>query len=158
MENPYVVSSNEVSLFIQVGSAPPMQIETGITNNITYSKTLTPIYAISFENPIDLKGVNTEYSGTLTMQTGEAHTILDAINGVLPPGTDPYASMLELPPFTFTKISRMPNATLPKTVSESMISCKISSQSADTNRNEVETQTTFSFSGVGVIRSVAPLG
>ena len=106
---------------------------------------------------IDLVQLNAQYAATLSHQTGEQHTILDAINGALPAGQTPYASMLQLPPFTLTKTMSLRNSATPKTVSESLLGCKCEQSSSDTNRNDAETLSSINIRARAVQRSVAPI-
>ena len=124
MPNPYVVPSKDVQIYLTFEGLPAIKIGTGTSLNLQYSQTVQDIFAIGETDPIDLVQLNAQYAATLSHQTGEQHTILDAINGALPAGQTPYASMLQLPPFTLTKTMSLRNSATPKTVSESLLGCK----------------------------------
>ena len=94
MPNPYVVPSKDVQIYLTFEGLPAIKIGTGTSLNLQYSQTVQDIFAIGETDPIDLVQLNAQYAATLSHQTGEQHTILDAINGALPAGQTLYASML----------------------------------------------------------------
>lgn len=157
MANQYVVGSKDVQFHMKFPGIPSIMIETGTSANLTYSQTVQEIFAIGTGDPIDVTSLNAQYTATLTLQTGEAQILLDAINGGLPAGTAPYSSLNQVPSFTLSKTTNLYNTTVPKACTESLMNCKIDNNSSDTNRNEGETLTTISLRGVGVQRSVAPI-
>ena len=152
MPNPYVVPSKDVQIYLTFEGLPAIKIGTGTSLNLQYSQTVQDIFAIGETDPIDLVQLNAQYAATLSHQTGEQHTILDAING-----QTPYASMLQLPPFTLTKTMSLRNSATPKTVSESLLGCKCEQSSSDTNRNDAETLSSINIRARAVQRSVAPI-
>lgn len=157
MPNPYVVPSKDVQIYLTFEGLPAIKIGTGTSLNLQYSQTVQDIFAIGETDPIDLVQLNAQYAANLSHQTGEQHTILDAINGALPAGQTPYASMLQLPPFTLTKTMSLRNSATPKTVSESLLGCKCEQSSSDTNRNDAETLSSINIRARAVQRSVAPI-
>lgn len=157
MAHQYIVSSKDVEVRLTFPGIPSIKIETGTTLNLTWSRSVQEIFAISYEDPIDVESLNAQYTANLSFQTGEYHTILDIINGALPAGVAPYATLGQLPSFTLSKSTIMRNAAIPKTVTESLMNCKVETNSADTNRNEVETLSSISLRGVGVRRTVSPI-
>lgn len=157
MANQYVVPAKDVQLWIKVGDLPSIRIETGISNNFTYGRTLQDIFAIGEEDPIDTIGTNSQYTATLSLQSGEYQTVLDAINGVIPATQAPYATWNQFESFTISKTMYMRNAAIPKTITESIVNCLVENTSADVNRNDAETIHNLSLRGNGVRRTVAPL-
>lgn len=157
MPNPYVVPASDVQIYVTFDGLPAVKIGTGTSLNLTYSQTVQDIFAIGESDPIDLVPLNAQYAATLSHQTGEYQTILDAINGALPAGQTPYATMLQLPPFTITKTMNLRNSLTPKSVSESLLGCKCENSSSDTNRNDGETLSSINIRARGVQRSVAPI-
>ena len=83
MPNPYVVPSKDVQIYLTFEGLPAIKIGTGTSLNLQYSQTVQDIFAIGETDPIDLVQLNAQYAATLSHQTGEQHTILDAINGAL---------------------------------------------------------------------------
>lgn len=157
MASQYVVPSNDVQIYVKIGDLPAVKIDTGTTLNLTFSQTVQDIFAISHADPIDNVGLNSQYMGQLSFQSGEYQLILDAINGALPPTIAPYATFHQIPPFTLSKTSFLRNAAIPKTVTESILNCRIENTSSDTNRNEAETLTSLSVRGTSLSRTVAPI-
>lgn len=157
MANQYVVGSKDVQIYIKLPGIQAIKIETGTALNLTYSKTVQEIFAIGTADPIDLVDINAQYTATLGFQTGEYQLILDAVNGALDAVTAPYASLDQIPQFTLSKTMTMYNTSIPKTVTESLMNCKVESNSSDVNRNDPETLTSLSLRGVGIMRSVAPI-
>lgn len=157
MANPNVVPSEDVKIYIKFNGIPAILIDTGTTLNLTYSQQVQDIFAIGHKDPIDIQPINANYTASLGFQTGEYQLVLDAINGGLPAGTQPYASFNQLPQFTLSKTMSMRNLPTPKTVTESLLNCMTESNSSDTNRNDPETITSLSFRGRGVSRTVAPI-
>lgn len=158
MPNQYVVGSEDVQIYIKLPDvAAPIKIETGTALNLTYSQNVQEIFAIGSRPPISLEPINENYTASLSFQTGEASLLLDAINGSLPAGTAPYATLSSIPPFTLSKTMTFKNTLTPKTVTESLLNCIIDNLSSDTNRNDPETLSTISMRGVGVSRTVAPI-
>jgi hypothetical protein len=97
MPNPYVVPSKDVQIYLTFEGLPAIKIGTGTSLNLQYSQTVQDIFAIGETDPIDLVQLNAQYAATLSHQTGEQHTILDAINGALPAGQTPSASLIHAP-------------------------------------------------------------
>lgn len=157
MANQYVVPSPDVQSYLKVVNIPALRIETATSINLTYANTITDIFAIGTKDPISIEDLNAQYSGSISIQSGEAQLILDAINGGLPATTPPYATLAQVPSFTYSRTMSLLNAAVPKTVTESLLNCKIESISSDVNRNDPETLTTISFRGVGVQRTVSPI-
>lgn len=157
MANQYVVGSKDVQIYIKLPGIPAIKIETGTSLNLTYSKNVQDIFAIGSEDPIDIAPINASYTATLSFQTGEAQLLLDLINGGLPAGQAPYATLNQIPTFTLAKTMYMRNATIPKTVTESLMNCMLESNSSDSNRNDAETLSSISLRGIGIQRTVAPI-
>jgi hypothetical protein len=157
MANQYVVPSKDVEIRIKLPDIPSIPIETGTSLNLTYSQTVQDIFAIGASDPIDIQDLNAQYTAQLSFQSGEYQLILDAINGGIPAGTAPYATLNQVPTFTLSKVTKLRNATIPKTVTESLMNCKVETNSSDTNRNDAETLTSVSLRGVGIQRTVAPI-
>lgn len=157
MDNQYVVGSKDVKINITLPNIPSIQIDTATAINFNWSRTVQDIFAIGFEDPIATTGINSNYTATLSFQTGEYQIIMDAINAKLPAGTAPYASLNQLPSFTISKTMYMRNTAVPKTITESLLGAVIESNNSDTNRNEAETLTSLTVRGRSVTRTVTPL-
>lgn len=158
MANQYVVGSKDVQIYIKLPNIPAIKIETGTSLNLTYSQSVQEIFAIGYQDPIDVIDLNAQYTASLSFQAGEYQLILDAINGALPSTEAPYATLNQIPSFTLSKTTTLANSSIPKTVTESLMNCKVESNSSDVSRNEAETITSLSLRGIGITRTVAPLG
>lgn len=157
MDNQYVVGSKDVKINITLPNLPSIQIDTATTISLNWSRTVQDIFAIGFEDPIATVGINSNYTGTLSFQTGEYQVIMDAINAKLPAGVAPYATLNQIPSFTLSKTMYMRNTAVPKTVTESLIGAVVESNNSDTNRNDAETLTSLTVRGRSLTRTVTPL-
>lgn len=154
MANQYVVGSKDVQGYFKFDGIPAIKVETGSTFNLTYNQSVQEIFAIGSVDPIAVSETNAQYTASLTLQTGEMQLVLDAINAA---ADVPYATIQQVPAFTFSKTVALRNSAIPKTVTESLLGCKIESVSSDTDRNNVETLTTLTLRAVGVQRTVVPI-
>lgn len=156
MAHPLIVPSKDVQIYFTTNNLPSIKIVTATALNVTSTKTLQPIYAIGTAEPLSIEDVNAQYNITLTLQTGDIEQILDAVNGALPAGVEPYADLSQLDEFSISVSNYMRNATVPYTVTKTLVQCKADSVSTDYNRNDPETLTTISAQGIGINRIVSP--
>lgn len=151
-----VIPSKDADIYINV-TGVPIKIDTGIRFNRSFTRTVDPVFAISHEDAIATSSSSASYGHSLSLQSGEYHVILDAINGSLPAGQAPYASWLHLPPFTLVVAEHMKNMVLPYTVLTSYLNCQISSDSGSIEANSTNSEVDLEATGTGIKRSVFPI-
>lgn len=151
-----VIPTKDVEMWINANGTP-LKIDTGARFTRGFAQTLENIFAISHSDPIAVASTNANYTLAIALQSGEYHTLLDAINGVLPAGSPLYASWLQIPPFTFTVSWHMKNMPVPRTVSISFFNCQISDDSEDDSANDAQTIVNISMQGTGIKRDVYPI-
>lgn len=150
-----VIGSKDVKIRLTLPNMPSILIESGLSLNSTTNQTVQEVFGIGTKQPIDLVDQNVQYTASLTMQSGEYHLLLDAINnnstGIL------YAELHEVPEFTLSRTYVITDAAQPKTVTVSLLRCKIESESSDVNANDVQTTTALQLRGIGIRRESAPI-
>jgi hypothetical protein len=151
-----VIPTKDVDMYVNV-NGNPIKIDTGARFTRGYAQTLENIFAISHSDPIAVASTNANYNLSIALQSGEYHTILDAINGSLTAGTPLYASWLQIPSFTFTVSWHMKNMVVPRTVSISFFNCQVSEDSEDDSANDAQTLVNISMQGTGIKRDVYPI-
>jgi hypothetical protein len=152
----FVIPTKDVDMYINVNGTP-LKIDTGARFNRAYAQTLENIFAISHSDPIAVASTNANYSASISLQSGEYHALLDAINATVAAGGALYASFLQLPPFTFTVSWHMKNMVVPRTVSMSFFNCQVSEDSEDTSANDAQTLVSLNMQGTGIKRDVYPI-
>lgn len=149
-----VIGAQDVKIRIKLPDLPSILIESGQSLNTTISRTVQEVWGIGSEPPIDLVTQNAQYSASLTLQSGEYQLLLDAINNVL---ATPVAGLHQVPEFTLSKTYTFTSTDVPKTVTETLLRCKIESESADVSANDIQTTTTLQIRGIGKQRLVEPI-
>lgn len=150
-----IIPAKDVEIWINVYNRT-IKLDTTSQISKTWVQTLENIYAIGTKDPIGVADSNASYSSNLSLQTGEYHVLLNAINALAPP-TGLHASFLTVPAFTLTIAHKMLNLITPSTVSTALFNCRVSEDSDSTSANESATYTTLALQGTGLKRDVSPI-
>lgn len=152
--NPLIVSSAQTQITLSTGSQM-YNIVTGTQLSVDKTQDVTEIFAIGSNPPIGIKKLNQRFSGSLTFQTGEYETLLDAINASITSGF--IASLLDLGPFSLGWTIQMNDLVVPKSIIYSLDSCIAASDGYSVDRNSPETMTAINIQGLGITRTVLNL-
>ena len=151
-----IVASPECQMYTNIGGVS-LQLATATEFSYAFATAVNEIFAIGQKPPIGLIDINKTYTGELSIQSGEAQTILDAINATVR-GSNFYATFLELPPFTLSWSYKFKtDVGTSRTVTVSMMNCIVSNEGGSISRNSPETITSFSIRGIGAQRNVIAL-
>lgn len=152
--NQLIVSSAQTQITLSTGSQM-YNIVTGTQLSVDKTQDVTEIFAIGSNPPIGIKKLNQRFSGSLTFQTGEYETLLDAINASITSGF--IASLLGLGPFSLGWTIQMNDLVVPKSIIYSLDSCIAASDGYSVDRNSPETMTAINIQGLGITRTVLNL-
>lgn len=152
--NQLIVSSAQTQITLSTGSQM-YNIVTGTQLSVDKSQDVTEIFAIGSNPPIGIKKLNQRFSGSLTFQTGEYETLLDAINASITSGF--IASLLDLGPFSLGWTIQMNDLVVPKSIIYSLDNCIAASDGYSVDRNSPETMTAINIQGLGITRTVLNL-
>lgn len=156
----YTVPSKDVKIFCSIaGMSQPIAIETMASLSRVYSRSVTDIFAIGQEDPIDVIATNASYTADIQLQAGEYNSLLDMFNDVAVAGglTGGFASLLQIPLFSLTYVYNMTRAIPMRSSSTTLLNCLFDNDSASVERNDPETLVSASMRGTGIIRAVSPL-
>lgn len=150
----YIIASSEVKLYLTLANGTTLNMVTGTELSYNFAQQVQDIFAIGQTDPIGTKKINATYTANLSLQEGELQTIIDAANATFA-ATAQIATLLQLEPFTITWTETM--AGLNKTVSHSLLNCRVPQQNGTTNRNDAETIGSIELKGTGVARTIVPI-
>lgn len=151
MASAYVVASSKVQIYLKVGTLPAYQVATGTALSYEFGQNVQDIYAIGQKDPIDRSIINSNFTGSLTLQAGELSEFLNFLSS----NGQSYSSILDIPSFSITKTSTLDNALTPYTESITLNNCAVENDQSEVNRNDPETLNTIQFRGTQVVRDVA---
>lgn len=152
--NSLIVSSAQTQITLSTGSQM-YNIVTGTQLSVDKTQDVTEIFAIGSNPPIGIKKLNQRFAGSLTFQTGEYETLLDAINASIDSGF--IASLLDLGPFSLGWTIQMNDLVVPKSIIYSLDNCIAASDGYSVDRNSPETMTAINIQGLGITRTVLNL-
>lgn len=151
-----VIPSQDVKLMINGPWGIPFYLNSVASFNYEDAQNTQDVYAISHKKPIAVVSVNTTYSGSMDLQSGEAGLLLDAINAKQPSG-QLYASLLDIPYFTVTMTRQYKNTGTPMSEIITWENCVLDRNSGSVTANDAQTMTSISFRGTGISRKVTLL-
>lgn len=148
-----IISSADVSMNILVNGVM-ISVDTGVQLQANVAQDTQEIFAISQTDPIGIKRLNRRFTGSLSIQAGENEQILDAINAILP---TPIASLCELSGFSLTWTLKMGTVAEPRQYNYALNNVSVSSDDFSVDRNSPETQKSFNFTALQLVRKVVTL-
>lgn len=154
--NELVISAKDVHVWIGVNNRT-YKFETATQSGYSFTRTVENIFAISNEDSIATKGNSKQYNFDLSIQSGEYHQLLNAINGDLPATADLYASFLDVPQFTITFAWNMLDLLVPEADSVTIQNVLCSSDSGSAAANDTSTLVSLSLQGTSIVRNVKPI-
>lgn len=154
--NPLIISSAETQITLQKGSSI-FNIVTGIQLSVSQTQDVQEIFAIGQLPPIGVKRLNQRFTASLSLQSGEYETLLDAINAGATNPADYIASMLDLDQFSIGWSISMSGLLVPRMIVYSLDNCASSTVDYSLDRNTPETNTSLSLQGIGITRDVRNL-
>lgn len=152
--NSLIVSSAQTQITLSTESQV-FNIVTGVQLSVDKTQDVTEIFAIGSQTPIGIKRLNQRFAGSLSLQTGEYETLLDAINASISSGF--IASLLDLGPFSLGWTIQMNDLIVPKSIIYSLDNCVAGSDGFSVDRNSPETNTSINIQGLGITRTVLNL-
>lgn len=152
--NSLIVSSAQTQITLSTGSNI-YNIVTGVQLSVNKTQDVSEIFAIGSNPPIGIKKLNQRFNGSLSLQTGEYETIIDAINATIQTGF--IASLLDLGPFSLGWTIEMNDLVVPKSIIYSLDNCIAASDGYSVDRNSPETNTSIDIQGLGITRTVLNL-
>lgn len=150
-----IVSSADVDLYITppgVGQTA-RQIVTASQCTGRMQKNVNNIYAISQEDPISVKGINRQYTGSFTVQSGEWFNLLNQYNALADEQIPSFVDATSGASITVA-FKDVANAT-PGTTSITFLNVLFSEDSFDVNANDPQTLITVNFSASSITRNFA---
>lgn len=140
-----VTSAAECKLWIAfVGVSGSWPVVTGRNYNRTDSQTVTPVYAIGSRTSITNKPIAVNFSGSVSLQVGEYHQILNALNGA---GFE-YASLIYATGVSITVEYRNELSLYAQT--ETLLGINFTSVNTSIDANDVETTVDLAFQGTEI--------